>query len=130
MPSSIDLAVGARIRALRLAREMSQAELGHRVGVRFQQIQKYEAGANRITAERLLELAQALGVPIAHFFEGLTAKGVTVPAPQTAHFASERAMAMGQEFLRLREPQQEIVLSLVRSMSEATEDRNGGSHAR
>ena len=50
---------------------MTQQSLGDKVGIRFQQIQKYECGANRISAARLFELAEALAVPIQYFYEGL-----------------------------------------------------------
>ncbi len=50
---------------------MTQQELGSSVGIKFQQIQKYESGANRISASRLWDIANALDVPVAYFFEGL-----------------------------------------------------------
>jgi ribosome-binding protein aMBF1 (putative translation factor) len=70
-PSEIDAHVGARLRALRLARDMAQAELGARLGVSFMQVQKYEAGANRIAAARLYAIARVLAVRVDSFFEGL-----------------------------------------------------------
>jgi transcriptional regulator with XRE-family HTH domain len=67
--NSYDRAVAARIRALRLARGMSQAELGARIGVTFQQVQKYETGVNRIGAGRLQRIAAIFDVPLAALFE-------------------------------------------------------------
>lgn len=64
----MDATVGARIAARRTALSLSQAALGQRVGVSFQQVQKYENGQNRIPASRLHGLALALGMPIAAFF--------------------------------------------------------------
>ena len=66
----IDKFVGTRLRLRRLILGMSQTELGEAVGLTFQQIQKYEKGANRIGAGRLQELAHVMGVPVAFFFEG------------------------------------------------------------
>nr|WP_314433400.1 helix-turn-helix domain-containing protein [uncultured Brevundimonas sp.] len=64
----LDATVGARIAARRMALGLSQAAIGRKVGVSFQQVQKYENGQNRIPASRLHSLAQALGVPIAALF--------------------------------------------------------------
>jgi len=66
----IDTEVGKRIRYRRWKLGMTQTELGHRIGVKFTQIQKYETGANRISASRLWETSKALSVPISFFFSG------------------------------------------------------------
>ena len=63
--------VGARVRMLRERRKMSQTALGESIGVSFQQVQKYERGANRISASALFHIALTLGVSPADFFEGL-----------------------------------------------------------
>jgi transcriptional regulator with XRE-family HTH domain len=65
-----DMEIGKRIRALRLERGLSQTELGNLLGVTFQQIQKYEKGANRVAAGRLQRVAEALEVPITFFYAG------------------------------------------------------------
>lgn len=118
----IDVLVGQRIRALRCAQGMSQADLGQKVGVRFQQIQKYESGANRVSASRLLALAQTLSVPVSHFFEGLEAgpeaeTDEASGASLASLLADEQFMALAQDFLKLSQRQREAVLGLVRSMS-------------
>lgn len=64
----VDVFVGRRIRAFRLARQMSQSALAEKVGVTFQQIQKYEKGTNRITSSRLQKVATVLGLGIGTFF--------------------------------------------------------------
>ena len=64
-----DLEVGRRIRARRLARHMSQMELANRLGLTFQQVQKYEKGTNRVGAGRLKRIARILEAPIPYFFE-------------------------------------------------------------
>ncbi|MEY8842737.1 helix-turn-helix domain-containing protein, partial [Cribrihabitans sp. XS_ASV171] len=60
--NEVDVTVGQRIKARRMALGMSQADLGDAVGVRFQQVQKYESGANRVSASRLWSIAEVLGV--------------------------------------------------------------------
>ena len=68
----VDTHVGARIRLRRQVLKMSQERLGEQLGVTFQQVQKYERGANRVGASRLWRLSQVLDVPVSFFFEGLT----------------------------------------------------------
>lgn len=68
-PSPIDVHVGARVRLRRTLLGMSQERLGEAIGLTFQQIQKYERGANRIGASRLYDLSRVLDVPVAFFFD-------------------------------------------------------------
>ena len=68
MPHPIDVMVGKRIRLRRVQLGLSQTELGQKLGVTFQQIQKYENGTNRVSCSRLYETSVALEVPIAFFF--------------------------------------------------------------
>ncbi len=70
-PRPVDVHVGERVRARRTLIGMSQEELGKRVGLTFQQIQKYEKGMNRIAASRLWRFSLILGRPISWFFEGI-----------------------------------------------------------
>lgn len=63
-----DAEVGRRVRTQRLTKSMSQSELGTKIGVTFQQVQKYENGANRIGAGRLSRIAEVLEVPVTYFF--------------------------------------------------------------
>jgi transcriptional regulator with XRE-family HTH domain len=69
--TKIDALIGARVRLLREKRKMSQTALGDRIGVSFQQVQKYERGTNRISASALFQIARALEVLPADFFEGI-----------------------------------------------------------
>src|SRR6185503_3489572 len=64
-----DVAIGQKLRALRLDGGLSQSELGQRIGVTFQQLQKYEKGVNRVSAGRLARIASALNVPVTAFYE-------------------------------------------------------------
>jgi transcriptional regulator with XRE-family HTH domain len=70
----IDEHVGRRLRHRRRLLRMTQRELALAIGVRFQQIQKYEFGSNKISAARLWSIAKALDVPVSYFFEGLDAR--------------------------------------------------------
>jgi len=68
-PNQTDLHVGARVRVRRMQLGVSQTGLGDRVGVTFQQIQKYEKGSNRISASRLYQISRILNVPVQYFFD-------------------------------------------------------------
>ena len=69
-PNPTDKHVGARVRMRRMMLSMSQEKLGDALGLTFQQVQKYEKGANRIGASRLQQISQILQVPVSFFFEG------------------------------------------------------------
>ena len=71
VPNPIDVHVGARIRMRRLLLGMNQETLANALGLTFQQVQKYEGGANRVSASRLSAMADILGVPISYFFGDL-----------------------------------------------------------
>ena len=71
MAHKVDVHVGKRIRQRRWLTGMTQQKLAELVGIKFQQIQKYETGANRVSASRLWDIADALSVPVGFFFEGL-----------------------------------------------------------
>ena len=73
VPDPVDVHVGGRIRVRRLYRGMRQVELARALGLTFQQVQKYESGANRVSASRLWEIAAVLETPIAYFFPKDTA---------------------------------------------------------
>ncbi len=72
MSHFVDSHVGRKIRQRRWLLGLTQQQLGERLGVRFQQVQKYETGANRVSASRLWEIASHMGVPVSYFYEGLT----------------------------------------------------------
>src|SRR6266550_6024243 len=71
VPDPIDIHVGSRIRTRRIYLDMRQEELGRKLGLTFQQVQKYESGANRVSASRLWAIAEVLGVTPEYFFSGL-----------------------------------------------------------
>ena len=71
-PNPVDVHVGGRVRLRRMLLGMSQEKLGEHLGLTFQQVQKYEKGANRIGASRLFDIARVLDVPIGYFFEEMS----------------------------------------------------------
>ncbi len=71
-PNPIDVHVGARVRLRRTLLGMSQEKLGEALGLTFQQVQKYERGANRVGASRLFDLSRVLDVPVSFFFDDMT----------------------------------------------------------
>src|SRR5216684_748927 len=73
-----DIELGKRIRLRRVEQKISQAELGDKLGVSFQQVQKYEKGVNRVGASRLQQIASALEVPVTFFYEGTNGKQLEV----------------------------------------------------
>jgi transcriptional regulator with XRE-family HTH domain len=80
IPSPVDIHVGSRVRLQRTLLGLSQEKLGEAVGLTFQQIQKYERGANRIGASRLHEFSQILDVPVSFFFDGLDKLSAKLPS--------------------------------------------------
>ena len=92
MHDNIDVFVGRRLRRRRRSLGLTQSQVADALGVRFQQIQKYESGLNRIAASRLWTLSNALGVPLTYFFEGLdvAAAGAIGDAAARAVDASRR----------------------------------------
>jgi transcriptional regulator with XRE-family HTH domain len=84
IPDPIDVEVGARIRTRRLLIGMNQESLARSLGLTFQQVQKYEGGANRVSASRLSQIAEVLGVSIDYFFNDLEPAGGAPTQQETA----------------------------------------------
>src|SRR5213083_346205 len=82
VPAPVDVHVGARVRTRRLLIGMNQETLARELGLTFQQVQKYEGGANRISASRLSQIAEILGVPITYFFSDVEPAGSPAATPQ------------------------------------------------
>jgi transcriptional regulator with XRE-family HTH domain len=98
-PLPVDTLVGRNIRICRLQRGLTQTELGHHLDVTFQQIQKYENGANRVGASRLTQIAGALDVPLATLFDGRPTAGRAGPDLYgRALLASPHALRLLQAF--------------------------------
>ncbi len=128
-PSSIDEHVGRRVRLRRVLLGMSQQSLGDLLGVTFQQVQKYEKGANRIGASRLFSIAQVLNVPIQFFYDEFTpdeTAGARAPGladrPQenfvVEFLASREGLELNKAFVRISNPAvRRSVLDLVRALA-------------
>lgn len=84
VPSGIDRIVGQRLRWRRRELKLTQEQLGEKLGLTFQQVQKYEKGVNRISAGRLFEMSQVLGIAVNYFYEGVDDL-LDAPARQTVH---------------------------------------------
>lgn len=116
-PDPVDLGIGARLRARRKSLRVSQGELARRIGVSFQQIQKYERGANRVSGSTLVAIAAALDVSVGWLVgeEGVTDIEGDVLAALTLHGAVELLRAYGA----IRGPRARAALvSLAREMAE------------
>ncbi|MEO5615460.1 MAG: helix-turn-helix transcriptional regulator [Cypionkella sp.] len=118
MKHPVDAHVGKRIRHRRWMIGMTQQQLADKVGIKFQQIQKYETGMNRVSASRLWDIADALGVTIAFFFEGL-ADGAQ--AAQAGHdmMADKEALELVRSYYAIPEAQRRRLFDLARVLSEA-----------
>ena len=113
---AVDMLVGRNIRILRQDRGMSQTELGRKIDVTFQQVQKYENGTNRIGSGRLFKTASILGVPVTAFFEGATqiVSEDAGPSP-VAMLAEPHVLRLLHAFCALEN------MALRRSLAELTE---------
>lgn len=114
-PHPIDITVGARVLNLRMTRKLTQTDLADKIGVSFQQLQKYERGANRISASRLWRIAVALEAPMTYFFEGITtgAEGL-IEQPIVTPWANE-LMALEAD---LPASARKLVLNMARQLAE------------
>jgi transcriptional regulator with XRE-family HTH domain len=116
--------VGKRVRHRRWMVGMTQQQLGDIVGIKFQQIQKYETGMNRISASRLWDIAQALDVSISFFFEGFGAadEAAAVPAAQDAQrgdlLADKEALELVRSYYAIPEAQRRRLFDLARVLSD------------
>ena len=122
MPHKVDVHVGQRIRQRRWLTGMTQQRLAELVGIKFQQIQKYETGANRVSDSRLWDIAFALNVNVAHFFEGLEAekpqaeKGLeNIPADLVG---DKEAMDLIRSYYAIPENQRRRLFELARVLSD------------
>ncbi len=94
-PNPVDLHVGGRVRMRRKLLGISQEQLADALGLTFQQVQKYERGANRVSASKLYEIAKTLQVPVSFFFDGLA----DPMGGSEVDDASQHAERVVQEFL-------------------------------
>jgi transcriptional regulator with XRE-family HTH domain len=129
MANTVDLHVGMRLRQRRRLLGYTQQKLADVVRIRFQQIQKYESGANRISASRLWSLSRALDVPVSFFFEGLSGDEVVDKEETNGRhtrigvrsipdvFTSKETIDLVRAFYNLGEEPRRRLLDLAKAMS-------------
>lgn len=108
LPNASDADVGRRVRALRIARRMSQTKLADRLQITFQQVQKYEKGSNRISAGRLQGIADALGVPVSFFFSSEDSGVKAIPENMESVFEfmnSAKSLQLLKSFSEIKDPE-------------------------
>lgn len=121
MAHPVDVHVGKRIRHRRWLVGMTQQQLAERVGIKFQQIQKYETGANRVSASRLWDIADALDVSVSFFFEGIESenaeesKAENVPADI---LGDKEALDLVRSYYAIPENQRRRLFELARVLSD------------
>lgn len=121
MPHPVDVHVGKRIRHHRWYIGMTQQQLAEAVGIKFQQIQKYETGANRVSASRLWDVAAALDVDISFFFNGLAKDGEKPGKTQPSDIlADKQAIELVRAYNAMPEAQRKRLFDLARALGEAT----------
>jgi len=120
MGNDIDVYLGKRLRRRRRLLGLTQQQLAGTVGVRFQQIQKYECGANRISAARLWQLSEALEVPVGYFYDGLSdraAKEATAESEGGEMFARKETLDLVRAYYLLGERPRRRLLDLAKSLN-------------
>jgi transcriptional regulator with XRE-family HTH domain len=119
MKHPVDAHVGKRIRHRRWMVGMTQQQLADKVGIKFQQIQKYETGMNRVSASRLWDVADALGVSISFFFEGLAEGQANATYAYGDMMSDKEALELVRSYYAIPEAQRRRLFDLARVLSEA-----------
>jgi transcriptional regulator with XRE-family HTH domain len=120
-PQDIDRHVGARMRERRVMLGVTQQQMAELIGVTYQQAHKYEKGINRVAAGRLYSIAQALGVEVGYFYEGLQIGGGFVPSPR-----QRMVLDLARNFLDIPDPRhREAVATLARALAESNDGGQG-----
>ena len=122
MANDIDLHLGKRLRRRRRLLGLTQQQLATAVGIRFQQIQKYECGANRISAARLWQLAEALEVAVAYFYDGLSEAAPRLENTSETRtgdgmLARKETMDLIKAYYQLEERPRRRLLDLAKSLN-------------
>jgi transcriptional regulator with XRE-family HTH domain len=114
-----DAVVGHNIRVYRLARKMSQSALAGEIGITFQQVQKYEKGANRVGAGRLVAIATVLDVPVMTLLAGVPGAGAKSPAPSAvALIANAQPLRLVQAFAAINDkPMRRALMTLAEGIA-------------
>jgi len=127
-PNPIDIHVGGRVRLKRTMMGMSQEKLGDSLGITFQQVQKYEKGANRIGASRLQQISSVLKTPISFFFEdapnSVPAMAGGMAEADSSNYvvnflSTSEGLQLNRNFVKIKDPLvRKKIIDLVRSLSE------------
>lgn len=118
MGNDIDVHLGKRLRRRRRLLGLTQQQLAGACGVRFQQIQKYECGANRISAARLWQLAEALEVPVSYFYDGLSELIPLEPSSERGEvFARKETLDLIRTYYQLGEHPRRRLLDLAKALN-------------
>ncbi|MEL7345527.1 MAG: helix-turn-helix transcriptional regulator [Pseudomonadota bacterium] len=120
MKHAVDVHVGKRVRHRRWMVGMTQQQLAEKVGIKFQQIQKYETGMNRVSASRLWDIAEALDVSVGFFFEGLEGDQVAASDEKVPSdlFADKEALELVRSYYAIPEMQRKRLFELARVLSD------------
>jgi transcriptional regulator with XRE-family HTH domain len=118
MKHPVDVHVGKRVRHRRWMLGVTQQHLAERVGIKFQQIQKYETGMNRISASRLWDIAEALDVPISFFFEGLDGAARAEADLPGDLMSDKEALELVRSYYAIPEAQRKRLFDLARVLSD------------
>ncbi len=119
MKHPVDVHVGQRVRQGRWIVGMTQQQLGDKVGIKFQQIQKYETGTNRISASRIWGIAAAMKVPVSFFFEGLDDQAPDIGEARGDVLTDKEALDLVRAYYLIPENQRRRLFDLARVLSEA-----------
>ncbi|MDG1288254.1 MAG: helix-turn-helix transcriptional regulator [Lentibacter sp.] len=121
MAHPVDVHVGKRVRHRRWLVGMTQQQLAEKVGIKFQQIQKYETGANRVSASRLWDISEVLDVPVSFFFEGLDVDQAAVAKEERMPsdlMGDKEAMELIRSYYSIPENQRKRLFDLARVLSD------------
>lgn len=119
MRHPVDVHVGQRVRQRRWMVGMTQQQLAERVGIKFQQIQKYETGTNRVSASRLWDIAAVLEVPVSFFFEGLDGQAPDTGEARGDILTDKEALELVRAYYAIPEAQRRRLFDLARVLSDA-----------
>ena len=119
-PNSIDGAVGRNVRIRRMAKGLSQSQVAKRIGVTFQQVQKYEKGANRIGSGRLVRIAEVLEVPVTALFDGVDGPTNSRAPSLLRLLADPRSLRLAQAFAAIKDGALRVsIVGLVERVADA-----------
>ena len=135
IPSPVDMHVGARLRQRRTLLGMNQTKLGDAIGLTFQQVQKYERGANRISASRLFDLSRVFDVPVQFFFDDMPnavaaslpalggGRAKKMPSYEPDPMATRETMELVRAYYKITDPEiRKRLYELTKALGAASKD--------